>query len=58
MAKIKTSCRVLYKGEFLPAGINPIDDKDVEVMRPYGEIIEEKPKKQGKKSALAEDDII
>lgn len=55
MAKIITDHRIVYKGEFLPAGTHPIDDKDVEAMRPFGKIIEEKTKKSSKKQ---DDDIL
>ena len=61
----KTDHWVLYNGEFLPAGTHQIDDKDVEAMRPYGEIVEEPEapaksvsKSKSKSKKVAEDDIL
>ena len=57
MAQIRTQNWIVYKGAFLPAGTHQIDDKDVEAMRPYGEIIDGGPKGR-KRSVKSEDDDI
>lgn len=58
MAQIVTGHWIVYNGEFLPAGTHQIDDGDVEVMRPYGTIIETaKPKKPVKKKKTEDDPL-